>query len=118
MRQSIKSWKPIAAWCLYDFANSPFTTLVVTFIFSPFFVMSIVGDKVEGTRLWSLAITISAIAVALISPFFGALVDHGGKRKVLLFIMTAVSILGTLILYWALPCQMDGQGEIIQAGYI
>ena len=118
MIESSKKWKPIAAWCLYDFANSPFTTLIVTFIFSPFFVMSIVGDKVEGTRLWSLAITISAIAIALISPFFGALVDQVGKRKILLFIMTAISIIGTTVLFWALPCQLDGNGEIVKAGYI
>ena len=53
--------KIIFAWSLYDFANQPFTTLVVTFIYGAFFTKIIVADEILGTSLWSRAITISSI---------------------------------------------------------
>ena len=52
---------------LYDFANSGFTTLVVTFIYATYFTKAIAPDEVSGTQLWSFGITLSALAVALLS---------------------------------------------------
>ena len=73
--------RAIVSWALYDFANSPFTTLVVTFVYSTYFTQAIAGDAIRGTVLWSRAVTISAIAVALASPILGALADRGGWRN-------------------------------------
>ena len=49
--------RAVVAWSVYDFANSAFTTLVVTFIYATFFTVGIAADKVEGTALWSLGVT-------------------------------------------------------------
>ncbi|QQR89909.1 MAG: MFS transporter [Myxococcales bacterium] len=76
------------AWCLFDWANSPFTTLVVTFIYATYFTKAIVADEVDGPVLWSRAITITGIAVALFSPLLGYLADRKAWRKQLLWIST------------------------------
>ena len=87
------------SWCLYDFANSAFTTLVVTFIYAPFFTQVIVGDTIRGTELWSRAITISALLIAGLSPVMGAIADRGGHRKRFLLAWTAVAIGFAALLY-------------------
>ncbi|MFT4606038.1 MAG: UMF1 family MFS transporter, partial [Rhodothermales bacterium] len=63
------SRRAIASWSLYDFANSAFTTLIVTFIYAAYFTGAIAPDPETGTALWSIAVGISAILVAVCSPF-------------------------------------------------
>ena len=101
--------RTIFAWCLYDFANSAFTTLVVTFIYAAFFTKVIAPDEVTGTWLWSRSVSITAIAVALLSPLLGALADRGGYRKRFLGFFTVVAVAGTTWLYSAMP------GEVARA---
>ena len=101
--------RTVFAWCLYDFANSAFTTLVVTFIYAAFFTKVIAPDEVTGTLLWSRSVSITAIAVALLSPLLGALADRGGYRKRFLGFFTLVAVAGTTVLYTAAP------GEVIRA---
>lgn len=89
----------IAAWCLYDFANSAFTTLVVTFIYATFFAASMAENDVQGTVLWSRGITVSAMVVALLSPIAGAIADQGGYRKRMLMGFMLTSVVCTAWLY-------------------
>ena len=98
--------KAIFSWCLYDFANSPFTTLIVTFIYSTYFTKAIAENEIIGTALWSKGVTISAILVAILSPIMGAMADRGGYRKSFLLVMTAIAILGSAFLYKFLPGQV------------
>lgn len=95
--------RAVWAWSLYDFANSAFTTLIVTFIYATFFTEAIADNSVIGTQLWSRAVTLTAIAVAVLSPYMGAIADRGGYRKRFLFIATAVCVIGTIALYFAEP---------------
>ena len=81
------------SWAMYDFANSPFTTMVVTFIYATYFAKVIAPDAITGTVLWSRGVTITALTVAFLSPFAGALADRGGYRKLFLLLATAVCIL-------------------------
>lgn len=101
-----KKQKGVWAWCFYDFANSPFTTLVVTFIFASYFTKAIAPSVLEGTTLWSRGVAITAIIVALLSPFMGALADQGGWRKASLAMTTSVCIVCTAALYWVQPGQV------------
>lgn len=103
------SRRAIWSWALFDFANSPFTTLVVTFLYSQYFVRVIASDPIRGTVLWSRGVTITAVIVAFASPFLGALADRGGLRKSFLILSSVVCILGTVVLYDILP------GHAIQA---
>ena len=98
--------RTIFAWSMYDFANQPFTTLVVTFIYGTFFTKIIAENEIIGTALWSRAITITALFVAFLSPIMGALADRGGYRKVFLIFWTWVCVVGTFALYFPLPGQV------------
>ena len=98
--------RAIWSWGLFDFANSPFTTLVVTFIYSKYFAQVIAPDDITGTVLWSRGVTVSALTVAGLSPFLGALADRGGYRKRFLMIATYVCIAGSVALFGILPGQV------------
>lgn len=91
---------------MYDFANSSFTTLVVTFIYATYFTEAIAEDSNSGTFYWSLAVGISAILVALVSPYAGAIADQGGYRKRFLLISTILGVAATTMLYFPLPGQI------------
>ena len=84
MQQVHSNKKAILGWTLYDFANSAFTTLVVTFVYGTYFASGIVSDKLRGMELWSLGITVSAIIIAILSTVLGALADAGGHYTVVL----------------------------------
>ena len=98
--------KAIVSWALYDFANSPFTTLVVTFVYATYFTETIAPSSIEGTALWGYAITATAIIVALGSPVLGAFADQGGYRKRFLVIATLISALSTALLFGIMPGQV------------
>jgi UMF1 family MFS transporter len=98
--------RAIVSWALYDFANSPFTTLVVTFVYATYFTQAIADDPIRGTALWSRAVTATAIIVALGSPLLGALADRGGYRKLFVVLATLVCTAGTAALYFVLPGQI------------
>ena len=66
----LKNKKQVISWSLYDFANQPFTTIIVTFVYGAFFTKYIVADEHTGTLLWSSAIAITAIVVSILSPIF------------------------------------------------
>ena len=84
---------------MFDFANSAYTTLIVTFIYGTYFVKAIAPDEITGTALWSRGITITAICVALLSPILGALADQGNHRRSFLLISTVIAVIGSAILY-------------------
>jgi len=103
MRTSFCDRRAIFSWRLYDFANSPFTTLVVTFIYATYFIKAFAADENTGTLLWSRAVTITALSSALLSPFLGAVADRGGYRKAFLFFFTAIAAGGSAMLYTIMP---------------
>ncbi|MCK5340317.1 MAG: MFS transporter [Desulfobulbaceae bacterium] len=95
--------KTLFGWVMYDFANSSFTTLIVTFVYATYFTKAIAPDEITGTALWSRAITLSALAVAFFSPFLGVMADKGGHRKLFLLIFTGIAIAASCMLYTVLP---------------
>ncbi|MXY08208.1 MAG: MFS transporter [Rhodothermaceae bacterium] len=94
------SRKTIWSWALYDFANSSFTTLTVTFIYATYFTLGIAENETEGTRQWSTAIAITAFVVAVLSPYLGALADRGGLRKHFLATSTIICVAGSILLFF------------------
>ena len=95
--------REVASWCLYDFANSAFTTLIVTFIFSEFFTRVIAMDNVSGTVIWSRAVNISAIIVALTTPVLGAIADFSRRKKLFLLLATVQTVIFTALLFFMGP---------------
>jgi UMF1 family MFS transporter len=93
----------IAAWCFYDWANSIYTTVVITFVFANYFVKGVAADEVVGTSQWAWTIGISGIAIAVLSPIFGAIADHSGRRKPWLFVFTALAVVASAALWLTRP---------------
>ncbi len=98
--------RAIWSWIFYDFASSPFTTLVITFVYATYFTQVIAPDPITGTVLWSRAIAITALIVAICSPILGALADRGGYRKKFVLFFTLVCVVATAGLYQILPGQI------------
>jgi UMF1 family MFS transporter len=87
----------IVAWTFFDFANTAFSVIIVTVIFSRYFTTHVAhGHRV----LWGLAVSISMICAAALSPPLGAAADFSRNKKRFLFFFTAVSILCTGLLYF------------------
>ncbi len=98
--------RAIWSWAMYDFANSAFTTLVITFVYATYFTQAIAPDPITGTALWSRAIAITALITAICSPLLGALADRGGYRKAFVLLSSLVCVLATAGLYQVLPGQI------------
>lgn len=96
----IKNRKEVLAWSLYDFANQPFTTIIVTFVYSAFFVKVIAPNPQIGTTMWANAIALSAIIVSVLSPILGAIADSGGYRKFFLILFSWICAVFSCLLYF------------------
>lgn len=95
--------RAIAAWCFYDWANSAFPTVIGTFIFGTYFTKAIAETPEAGTAQWGWALGVAGVAVALLSPVFGAIADQGGRRKPWLGAFTALCVIATALLWFATP---------------
>ena len=95
--------KPFTSYCLYDWANSPFSTVIITFIFSAYFEKAIVEDAEKASVLWGWAISLSAILIAIFSPFIGRHIDKNLSHKFWLIVFTIISCFGALAFWFAYP---------------
>ena len=91
------------AWCTFDWANSAFPTVIVTFVFAAYFTKAIAADEVTGTSQWSFAVSLSMLMTALLGPLLGAIADHGGRRKPWVLAFTALCVGATALLWSATP---------------
>jgi UMF1 family MFS transporter len=103
----------IAAWCVFDWANSAFTTLVVTFVYSTYFTKAIAPDEITGTAWWARSVSLAAIVVALASPVLGALADRGGMRRRFLAATTIACVTATVALAFVAPGQANAALEAL-----
>ena len=95
--------REVFAWAMYDFANSGYTTVVLTAVFNAYFVSTIAGNAPWATFAWTAALSVSYAIVMFLGPVAGAYADaHAAKRRVLL-VSTVVCIIGTAALAWAKP---------------
>ncbi len=93
----------LIAWALYDWANSAFPTVVITFVFAAYFTKGVAVDEVTGTSQWGYAMSLSAFAVAVVAPVLGAIADAGGRRKPWLALFTLIAILASAALWQVRP---------------
>lgn len=90
--------RAIASWCLYDFANSIYAAVISSTVWPAYYAGAIVGDAGVGAMWWGRAVSLSMIAVAITSPFMGAVADATGRRKILLFLYTLTAVVATALL--------------------
>jgi UMF1 family MFS transporter len=97
------------AWSMYDFANSGYTTVVITAVYNAFFVATIAGKAPWATFAWTAALSVSYLAVLLSAPLVGAWADAHAAKKRLLLASTAGCVLFTALL------ALTGPGNIALA---
>lgn len=100
--------REILSWAFYDFANSGYTTVVLTTIYSAYFVGVIAADLDRqfpgtGTLLWTLSVSIASFCVLVSGPVIGAIADYRAAKKAFLLITTIGCVLGTALLGAATP---------------
>ncbi len=99
---SKKKWltKDVFNWSLFDFANSTFATIIAAFVYAIYFKKVVASDQPVGDLYWSIAINISMILVAVLSPVLGAASDYYSSKKKYLYFFTLLSVVFTALLYF------------------
>jgi UMF1 family MFS transporter len=95
--------REVWAWAMYDFANSGYTTVVITAVFNAYFVGIVAAGQSWGTFAWTLALSVSYAAIIFTAPIVGAYADAHAAKKKLLAITTVGCVLGTALLALAGP---------------
>ncbi len=97
------SRRGIFGWMLFDWANQPFHTLIITFIFAPYFAASVASDPVTGQAMWANTAKWTGLCVAILAPILGAIADQSGPRKPWIFAMSCLFVIGAFGLWGAVP---------------
>ncbi len=95
--------REVWAWSMYDFANSGYTTVVITAVFNAFFVAAVAAKAPWATFAWTAALSVSYLAVLLSAPVVGAWADAHAAKKRLLFAATAGCVVFTALLFFVSP---------------
>jgi len=95
--------KKIFNFALYDFANSAFTTIIITFIFSTYFAKQIAPNPVLGQSYWGWTIGITGVIVAIVGPLLGNLADRKNYAEFFIKIFTIICISLTCLLWFSKP---------------
>ncbi|MGH8668100.1 MAG: MFS transporter, partial [Burkholderiales bacterium] len=95
--------REVWAWSMYDFANSGYTTVVITAVFSAFFVSSVAGNQAWATFAWTAALSVSYALILLTGPLIGAWADAHAAKKRLLFLSTVGCVVFTALLFFVSP---------------
>lgn len=97
------SRRALLSWCLFDWANSAFPTVIVTFVFAAYFARGVAANPTEGTAQWGAALSLSGLAIALASPVLGAIADRRGARKPWLAGFSLLCVLCSSMLWFTQP---------------
>jgi UMF1 family MFS transporter len=95
--------REVWAWAMYDFANSGYTTVILTAVFSTYFVGVVGGRAPWATLAWTAALSLSYLLIMLTMPTLGARADARASKRRLLYTSTTGCVAGTLILTQAGP---------------
>jgi UMF1 family MFS transporter len=95
--------REVWAWSMYDFANSAYTTVVITAVFGAYFVGGVAEGKPWATFAWTAALSVSYAAILLTGPLLGAWADAHAAKRALLLATTVGCVIFTAALYYAGP---------------
>ena len=101
--------REVFGWAMYDFANSGYTTVVLTAVFNTYFVGVIAANAEWATLAWTLALGLSSALVMLVMPALGAFADLRAAKKRLLALSTLACIATTAVL------SLTGRGDVALA---
>jgi MFS transporter, UMF1 family len=104
----------IWGWWFFDWASQPYSTLLLTFIFGPYFAevarsyymgtgMAEEAAKAAAQAYWGYGLTIASILIAVLAPILGAVADGTGRRMIWIWIFSMFYVVGAAGLWWVVP---------------
>ncbi|SEK93927.1 MFS transporter [Pacificibacter marinus] len=112
--KNVSASKRIKGWMMYDWASQPYHTLIVTFIFGPYFAEQVIAHfsamgvdhdtaRAQAQSVWGLGLTISGLSIAILAPVLGAIADGTERRLPWIWVFSACYIVGAAGLWFASP---------------
>lgn len=95
--------REIFGFMMFDFANSSYTTVIVTAVFNAYFVQAVVDQGNRGELLWAVTLSISYLLVMMLGPVMGAVADYAGAKKRFLLGTYLLCVVFTGLLYLVKP---------------
>jgi UMF1 family MFS transporter len=106
--------KRIWGWFFFDWASQPYHTVLLTFIFGPFFAsvamehymaagMDETAADARAQSVWSLCLTLTGLVVGFGGPIMGALADTAGRRMPWIIAFSMMFVVGATGLWWTQP---------------
>ena len=95
--------RKVLGWMFYDWASQPYATLLLTFIFGPYFASAVMDDPVQAQKYWGWMLGASGIIIAVLAPVLGAVSDRNGERHTWVFAFSVLYVAGAGALWWATP---------------
>ncbi|MCC5969513.1 MAG: MFS transporter [Pararhodobacter sp.] len=99
----VRNSKRIWGWWWFDWANQPYNTLLLTFIFAPYFAASVAPDPVTGQAMWGWMNFAAGMMIAVFAPILGAIADNTGPKKPWIWFWSVLYVAGAWALWWAVP---------------
>lgn len=104
----------IWGWYFFDWASQPYNTLLLTFIFGPYFAEVARGyymgagyeeeaAKAAAQAYWGFGLTIASVVIAIFAPILGAIADGTGRRLVWVWFFSLFYVVGAAGLWWVMP---------------
>ncbi|MBU2505857.1 MAG: MFS transporter, partial [Bacteroidetes bacterium] len=90
----------IFVWSLFDFANTSYSIVVVTFLYAVYFKETVSLGQPIGDLYWSIGISVAMIITAILSPILGAIADHSAGKKRFLLFFTLLCVVSTSLLFF------------------
>ncbi|MGI9386986.1 MAG: MFS transporter [Methyloligellaceae bacterium] len=102
-RPQSTTWRGLIGWVMFDWATQPFYTLVLTFLFAPYFAATFIGDATRGQEIWGYTTAAAGLIVAFLSPVLGSIADASGRRKPWIAVTSIPLVAGLCGLWLAAP---------------
>ena len=110
----VNNRKRIWGWYFFDWASQPYNTLLLTFIFGPYFAEIARGyymgagldeeaAKAAAQAYWGWGLAVASLAVAVLAPILGAIADGTGRRLIWVWVFSAFYVFGAAGLWWVAP---------------
>lgn len=92
--------REIFGWCCFDFANSAFTTVIITVVYAVYFNTVVAGGAPGAETRWGMALGFSQLIVIILAPWLGAVGDFTGRKKEFLMVTAVICSVGTALLFF------------------
>ncbi len=93
----------VRGWMMFDFASQPYNTLLLTFIFGPYFASAVMDDPVEAQSAFGFAVGAAGFVMAISAPVLGAMADASGRHLTWIKTFSVLYVLGSAALWFAVP---------------